>query len=440
MRTIALISTTAVVVAVAFSPSNETIVGFTPAFMPAFFAAVFLIELMTAYLLWQQFEAQGEIRLLGLSLTYLFTALLVIPTALTHPFVLNTTSILGGTPSTPVWFWVTWHLVFPLGLAASLAPWPERAVRYVRNHHVKVRQRAIGALVLGVVVLSYLFTQGLTTVPVLGGVLDYPRMAGTLGPWVVLFSVLSLVAVIIRSHPSHPLERWIVVAAAAITSDSLLTVAAGARLTVGWYAGRALALAATGVVLVGLTREVGRMYRETLISNQELREENERDALTGVFSRRAILERADALIHGPGDVAMAVVDLDHFKAVNDSYGHQVGDEVLVWIAGRMSTCLRGGDAVGRLGGEEFVVLFSGADSEVALKAGERIRQALADSTIATGAGHLSITASVGIATRISSGETASSVLGRADQALYAAKAAGRNQVKASTNGKVPAEL
>lgn len=437
MRTIALASTTAVVVAVASSPVNETIVGFTPAFMPAFLAAIFLIELMTAYLLWQQFGAQGEIRLLGLSLTYLFTGLLLIPTALTHSYVLGATGILGGTPSTSAWFWVAWHLAFPLGLAASLAPWPERAVRYVRTHHVKVRQRGIGAVVLGVVVLSYLFINSLGTVPVLGGVLDHPRMAGTLGPWVVLFSVLSLVAIIIRSHPSHLLERWIVVAAAATAGDSLLTVAAGTRLTVGWYAGRALALAATGVVLVALVREIGRMYREVLISNQELREENERDALTGVFSRRAILEQADALMHGPGEVAMAAVDLDHFKAINDSYGHPVGDEVLVWVAERMSSCLRDGDAVGRLGGEEFVVLFSGADSGVAVKAGERIRRALADSTIATRAGHIRITASVGIATRIPSDETSSSILGRADEALYVAKAAGRNQVKASTDDKVP---
>lgn len=134
---------------------------------------------------------------------------------------------------------------------------------------------------------------------------------------------------------------------------------------------------------------------------------------------------------------MAAVDLDHFKAINDSYGHPVGDEVLVWVAERMSSCLRDGDAVGRLGGEEFVVLLSGADSGVAVKAGERIRRALADSTIATRAGHIRITASVGIATRIPSDETSSSILGRADEALYVAKAAGRNQVKASTDDKVP---
>ncbi|MPZ68449.1 MAG: diguanylate cyclase [Actinobacteria bacterium] len=100
----------------------------------------------------------------------------------------------------------------------------------------------------------------------------------------------------------------------------------------------------------------------------------------------------------------------------------------------MTSCLRAADAVGRLGGEEFVILFPGADTQAAAGAGERIRRALADSTIATAGGHVRITASLGIATRTAEDGTPTSVLGRADEALYTAKAAGRNRVK--TSGEV----
>ena len=127
-------SATLIVTALAISPAIDNVVGFNVAFIPAFLVSIFLIELMTAYLLWQQFQAQGEIRMLGLSLTYLFTALLMIPNALVHPYALDGTGILKGNPSSPAWLWVAWHLLFPLGLALSVAPWSPRVVDYVRDN------------------------------------------------------------------------------------------------------------------------------------------------------------------------------------------------------------------------------------------------------------------------------------------------------------------
>lgn len=435
-RTALLLCLAPLITAIAVSPISRIFLGIRVGFMPALFAAILLTELITGYLLWQKFLARGEIALLGLSLTYLFTGLLLIPNAFTSPIGLHITGALGGTSSTAAWFWIFWHLAFPLGLALSLAPWPERVVRYVGANHIRVGRLGVAAVILTTVLISLLLSKGLGTVPGLGGVLTFPRMTRTFGPFVVILGLLALAVVVKRSQSGRRLERWIVIAAAASSADAILTVGGQGRFTVGWYAGRGLALAATGVVLIALVREIGRIYRETLISNRQLRELNEKDALTGVFSRSAILEQADELISAPGRLSIAVLDLDNFKEINDSHGHSVGDEVLVWVAARMADCLRAGDAVGRLGGEEFVILFPGAGSETATRAGERIRRAISDSTIATAAGLVRITASVGIATRHPDDRISSTLLGRADQQMYAAKAAGRNQVMSSEKVRV----
>ena len=421
--------------AIAFSPISRVSLGIKVGFMPALFSAILLTELIAGYLLWQKYLARGEIALLGLSLTYQFTGLLLIPNGLTNPLGLHLTGAFGGTSSTTAWLWIVWHLAFPLGLAVSLSSWSESVERYVSANRTKVGRLGVASVVFMTVMISTILSKWLDTVPGLGGTLSFERMTRTFGPFVVIVGLLAFVVVVKRSDAGRRLERWIVIAAAATLADAVLTVGGQDRFTVGWYAGRGLSLAATGVVLIALVREIGRIYRETLISNRQLKELNEKDSLTGVFSRRAILDQADELISGTARLSLAVLDLDNFKEINDSYGHSVGDEVLVWVAERMTGCLRTGDAVGRLGGEEFVILFPGAGSEAATRAGERIRRAISDSSIATAAGRVRVTASVGIATQRSGDQISSTLLGRADQQMYAAKAAGRNRVMSSPDDK-----
>jgi two-component system cell cycle response regulator len=123
------------------------------------------------------------------------------------------------------------------------------------------------------------------------------------------------------------------------------------------------------------------------------------------------------------------VDVDHFKAVNDNHGPEVGDEVLREIGRRMSASLRGLDLCCRFGGEEFVAAFSGGGSEMALAIAERLRQSIADEPVAiAGAAPLAVTISIGIASTAGPGDTAEALLKRADGALYQAKAEGRNRV------------
>ena len=128
-------------------------------------------------------------------------------------------------------------------------------------------------------------------------------------------------------------------------------------------------------------------------------------------------------------VSVMIVDIDHFKKVNDTCGHEAGDEVLREVAHRMSASLRGLDLCCRFGGEEFVAAFSGGGAEMALAIAERLRQSIAGEPVAIAARPpLAVTISIGIATTTGPGDTAEALQKRADAALYRAKAEGRNRV------------
>jgi len=126
-------------------------------------------------------------------------------------------------------------------------------------------------------------------------------------------------------------------------------------------------------------------------------------------------------------VALMMADLDHFKAINDRYGHLAGDDVLRETARRLKGTFRRGDAVGRYGGEEFVALAPGCVMEDAVRLAERCRQSIFREPFETSAGPIDVTTSVGVAV-IPNVDASWPLLKAADDALYRAKAAGRNTV------------
>jgi diguanylate cyclase (GGDEF)-like protein/PAS domain S-box-containing protein len=155
------------------------------------------------------------------------------------------------------------------------------------------------------------------------------------------------------------------------------------------------------------------------------------DELTGIANRRAFMSQLDREIAGAAEfgwpLAVAMFDVDHFKLVNDRYGHAVGDRVLQLIAARAASVVRGGDLVGRLGGEEFGILMPGAALDEAAHVAERLREAM--ETVAELDESLpGVTISIGIAARESQ-RSAKELLAAADVALYAAKGEGRNRVR-----------
>ncbi|MEU4621905.1 diguanylate cyclase [Actinoplanes sp. NPDC023801] len=163
----------------------------------------------------------------------------------------------------------------------------------------------------------------------------------------------------------------------------------------------------------------------------ELTEQTVRDHLTGLYNRRHLTSVLGHAVRAADDaLAVVMVDVDHFKSVNDRFGHAVGDRLLVDLAGELVRCGRPGGTVARYGGEEFVVVLPGTDLQAAMSHAEQLRQRCAMLVLDTDHGSLRPTISAGVA-RLRPGMTAEDLLRTADAALYTAKAAGRNRVEAA---------
>jgi diguanylate cyclase (GGDEF)-like protein len=164
--------------------------------------------------------------------------------------------------------------------------------------------------------------------------------------------------------------------------------------------------------------------------NQALKEASMRDALTGLANRRLLMERlkeeSERTSRHGRQYVLAMLDVDHFKQVNDDHGHDAGDQVLIELARTMEGELRDYDLCGRWGGEEFLILLPEASLSEALSVVERVRHAIRSRPIRIGEVTLSITSSVGL-TQHQPGESISTTINRADAALFEAKRAGRDR-------------
>jgi diguanylate cyclase (GGDEF)-like protein len=157
------------------------------------------------------------------------------------------------------------------------------------------------------------------------------------------------------------------------------------------------------------------------------------DPLTGVLNRRSLIERLDAAClraRARGlPIALLFIDLDHFKEINDSFGHAAGDACLSGIIAPIEAELRHSDVIGRYGGEEFVVILSSADITAAHPIAERIRNRVADVEIEGFGPPIRLTCSIGVATSDTLGVWGEHLIAQADAAVYAAKRSGRNRVQ-----------
>jgi two-component system, cell cycle response regulator len=178
------------------------------------------------------------------------------------------------------------------------------------------------------------------------------------------------------------------------------------------------------------------LQNELIQARESLRFEALHDHLTGVWNRGAVLnllQREVQRRQRSGEaLGVVMADVDHFKNINDSYGHLVGDAVLAEVARRLTASVRGYDSVGRYGGEEFLVIVPGCDPKGLIVSAERLRRVIADCPIDSSSGPIPVTLSVGLVS-VDADNTEPvehiALVQAADSALYRAKAGGRNRVE-----------
>ncbi len=186
---------------------------------------------------------------------------------------------------------------------------------------------------------------------------------------------------------------------------------------------------------IGILKDLAALVMDEL----ELRLVATTDGLTGALSRRAFLAVAARDVTCArglgGDLSCVLLDLDHFKRINDTHGHAAGDGALREVVKLLNSGLRSQDYVGRLGGEEFAVILPGANREIACGIGERLRQRIMNACLPTHQGEVRLTVSVGVATLTREDARIEDLLRRSDEALYAAKTGGRNRLVSDVHAR-----
>lgn len=175
-----------------------------------------------------------------------------------------------------------------------------------------------------------------------------------------------------------------------------------------------------------------RQLEEISLLQNQLKEQALRDSLTGLFNRYRLSEALHREIErckrAGQSLTLVLIDIDHFKGINDRWGHQVGDEVLRQVADRLGRNTRAGDWCFRYGGEEFLLILPQADMQAAWLKAEQLRQSFAAAPLSCGEHAVDVRISVGLSTYPDHGADLDALLGSADRALYQAKREGRNRV------------
>jgi diguanylate cyclase (GGDEF)-like protein len=181
------------------------------------------------------------------------------------------------------------------------------------------------------------------------------------------------------------------------------------------------------------------LQRDLIQAREDLRFQATHDALTGIWNRGTILEllhrELERAVRTHSTTGFLMLDLDHFKQVNDNYGHLTGDIVLKDVAQRIRQAVRSYDLVGRYGGEEFLIVLPGCDEDHILECAERVRSAIAIVPVIVHNSEIPVTASIGATVAIRGATAETDILAAADVALYQAKNNGRNQAVLSATGR-----
>jgi diguanylate cyclase (GGDEF)-like protein len=392
-------------------------------------AAAIMASAITALLLLVQARAVRSLPTAVLGAGFAYASATMLPYALLYPEMFpGLGAAIGAAPTAPAYLWFLWQT----GLLVALL-----AYQWLRlGERIDPTARICGQFVIAGLALAYVaFTPAAIWLHVLPAALAgghwTPVFTTFMAPLIVILAVASVIETIHSRNRANVLDAWIAMVSIGVIVETYLTVIGVTRFTIGWYASRFVVLFATSAVLAVLLVRAARLHADLIERAEVLLGEAHTDTLTGLPNRRRFDEefaRAfGSAIRRSSPIAVAIIDIDHFKNYNDAFGHQAGDEALRRIAHAIAESVeRSGDFAARYGGEEFVVILEDTTLAGAAGVAERIRHAVLDAAIpAPAGGPLSV--SVGVAARLP-GSTGEALLRQADGALYDAKNAGRNRV------------
>lgn len=309
-----------------------------------------------------------------------------------------------------------WRVALAAGVvlftAMGIVAWRRRVPAWL--------ERAVAMLVLG----GFLYSVAVTAVSSLGGPGDHALEIVRAGIWTAAISGFAHLAMDARSAR---VMSWIAWAALAAATGTILVAAEWATTPFRTTMIESLLVQGAALVIIAGIVRITRAERAHATSMAVMAR---RDPLTGLWNRRGaedrLEEEVDRARRYGSPLAVAWLDLDHFKRINDTYGHDVGDRVLRAVGDVVGREVRKHDTAARWGGEEFLVVLPGQSDASARDAADRLRRAIAALDVGLPGGE-NVTTSLGVA-RLGPSESAAELVRRADQALYAAKAAGRDRV------------
>lgn len=404
-----------------------------PGYMTAFGAAMFVTNVLLAALLFNRGVAEGSAATVKLGSAYFFVAAIFLPLMAAFPGAFVPGNLIGETVSA-VWLWSFWHA----GFAVLILRYAFGIYRVAAGHGAKRPwpARECVAVVAVVAVLACIATLGLPWLPALftNGKTFFEGPMQLIAWGVLGVNVVALLSVLrIRNKTSE--QIWLAVGMIAACLDVWLTFHGSNRFSMGWYVSKMGSLLTSMVVLMSLFVDLTSLYRRVSQANAMLAQLASRDGLTGLVNRRTFdtllateWRRAQRLQQ---PLALLMMDVDHFKLYNDTYGHMGGDDCLRRVAGIIaSQGERPGDLAARYGGEEFALILPNTDAAGASNLATRIRDAVAAAGLPHTQSNLQrVSISIGAAVvRPNQEMQPAALISLADRALYKAKHLGRDRI------------
>jgi diguanylate cyclase (GGDEF)-like protein len=313
----------------------------------------------------------------------------------------------------------------PVGLSGAVACLFTREIADLRHFSPRV-YRAFGWMAVAFIVITA------ANVAAFVGLLGLVNAIGNI--MFVIAAVFTVIVCVLAWRRGNRAAGWFLIAWCLLEG---FTIAAALRFLATsrvdsdalYYYGLPLSMVAASILVALGVADRLRAQRVAL-SDAERRAQI--DPLTGVLNRRSLIERLEAACARAKarglPIALLFIDLDHFKQINDNFGHQAGDACLCAIIEPIHAELRQSDVIGRYGGEEFVVILSSADAAAATPIAQRILERVADVRVSGFGNPISVTCSIGVATSDTLGIWGEPLLAQADAAVYVAKRSGRNQI------------